>query len=97
MKNRGIGTDYGGDPGTRKSIGTSGSLAGFGASLKDRTKATDFTDLFVSPNDPPKKRENIMFEMGLLQIYTMMRNEFLNNHEYYNFIKDVSRSNIVSA
>lgn len=88
------------DPGTRKSLGTNQSMyGGFGAAVasKERIKPTDFTDLFVSPNEPPKKRDNITLEMSLLKIYTKMRNEFLSNHEYYNFIKDVDQFYQVTA
>lgn len=76
------------EPGTRKSITTNPSLTGWNSNSK--IKPTEFNDLFVSPDEPPKKRANITLEMSLLKIYTKMRSEILSSDKYYNFIKDVN-------
>lgn len=76
------------EPGTIKSIGTNQSALGWNS--VNKIKPTEFNDLFILLNDEqPKKRVNITLEMSLLKIYTKMRSEFLCNHMYYNFIKDV--------
>ena len=60
-----------------------------GWNSNSKVKPTEFNDLFVSPEEPPKKRESINLEMSLLKIYTKMRSEFLSDSKYYNFVKDV--------
>ena len=79
--------------GTRKSLGT--SIVGAGPNSKDRAKPSNFSDLFVSPNEPKQKMVSLHHEMHLQITYTNMKSDFgLTNHPYFHLIKDVKTVNL---